>query len=105
MAMNQEKPNKEGQFEYLGRWVDKKHFRAFVYNDIEQKLANSYEEYNKLVSSGLWFASKKIAISTKINLEIVEKMQKCDEKHENVEDKDQVQLKNDKKSLKFNRSR
>ena len=40
---------------YLGRWVSKKHFRTFVYNKNEQKLANSYEEYSELISSGLWF--------------------------------------------------
>lgn len=49
----------EGQFFYLGRWVDKKHFRVFVYNDKnETKLVNSFNEYESLIASGLWFAEK-----------------------------------------------
>lgn len=45
------------QFKYQGRWVDKKTFRAFVYNGKEQKLANSYEEFIDLVGSGIWYES------------------------------------------------
>ena len=49
----------DGQFQYLGRWVDKKHFRAFVYSkDGKEKLASTYEEYEDLVTSGIWFATK-----------------------------------------------
>lgn len=48
-----------GQFQYLGRWVDKSHFRAFVYDKSgNQKLANSYDEFESLTHSGIWFASK-----------------------------------------------
>ena len=37
------KDKHEGQFEYLGRWVDKSTFRAFVYNkNNESMLADSY---------------------------------------------------------------
>lgn len=43
---------------YQGRWVNRDHFRAFVYNEKEQKIANSYDEYTKLIESGLWFSSK-----------------------------------------------
>lgn len=39
---------------YLGRWVSKEHFRAFVYNKDGQYLAKSYDEYSKLISSGSW---------------------------------------------------
>lgn len=39
---------------YLGRWVSKEHFRAFIYNKEEKYLAKSYEEYSRLISSGLW---------------------------------------------------
>lgn len=47
------------QFQYLGRWVDKKNFRAFVYNEKgDEKLADSYQEFESLTTSGLWFASK-----------------------------------------------
>ena len=50
---------KEGQFQYLGRWINKENFRAFVYNEkCEQKLANSYQEFESLTASGIWFASK-----------------------------------------------
>jgi len=41
---------------YLGRAVPRQHFRAYVYNvDGEKKLAESYDDFEKLVSSGLWF--------------------------------------------------
>ena len=55
MATNQ---SVSGQVLYNDRWVDKKHFRAFVYNGKEQKLANSYQEYSDLISSGVWFVSR-----------------------------------------------
>lgn len=62
-ATNKVKPmNHADQFQYLGRWVDKAHFRAFVYDKKDgQRLANSYNEYETLISSGLWFASKEDA--------------------------------------------
>ncbi len=43
---------------YLGRWVNKEHFRTFVYNEKGQRLANSYDEFEELIGSGLWFAEK-----------------------------------------------
>ncbi len=49
----------EKQFEYKGRWVNKEHFRAFVYNGKgEQKLAESYDQFEAMIGSGVWFASK-----------------------------------------------
>ena len=65
MAMNQEKrkPEVGGQIEYMGRWVDKKHFCAFVYNDKEQKLAKTYDEFHKLISSGMWFVTREDALN------------------------------------------
>ena len=55
---NQRK-TEQGQFQYLGRWVDKDQFRAYLYNDKdEQKLANSYQEFETLTTSGLWFDKK-----------------------------------------------
>jgi hypothetical protein len=49
----------QGQVLYLGKWVDKSSFGAFVYNDKdEQKLANNYAEYESLIASGIWFATK-----------------------------------------------
>jgi hypothetical protein len=48
-----------GQFQYLGRWVDKDTFRAWVYDkNGEEKLADSYDEFQGLTSSGIWFARK-----------------------------------------------
>lgn len=46
------------QVEYLGRWVDKDSFRTFVYNQEDQLLVKSWEEYQEVIASGLWFSSK-----------------------------------------------
>jgi hypothetical protein len=43
---------------YKDRWVDRKTFRAYVYNEKDKKLANSYKEYETLIASGLWFSNK-----------------------------------------------
>jgi hypothetical protein len=51
---------------YLGRYVDKETFCAFVYGKLNhERLANSYAEYTALVSSGLWFSTKEEALSKK----------------------------------------
>jgi len=48
-----------GQFQYQDRWVDKNTFRAWVYDkNGEQKLANSYKEFEELTSSGIWFSKQ-----------------------------------------------
>ena len=41
---------------YMGRWVSKEHFKAFVYNNTGQMLAKSYQEFINLISSGVWQA-------------------------------------------------
>ena len=56
--MNQTKDKDVSQVMYQGRWVSKDYFRVFVYSEIGQKLANSYDEYTKLIESGLWFSAK-----------------------------------------------
>lgn len=56
--MNQENKTERKQVYYNGRWVDKDHFRAFVYGKDEIKLANSYKEYENLIATGTWFSSK-----------------------------------------------
>lgn len=69
MTINQNKPHNPfvGQILYMGRWVDKKNFRAFVYDTKgEQKLAENYEEFNELTSSGAWFESKEAVDKHKI---------------------------------------
>ena len=53
-----EKINNE-QFFYIDRWVNKNHFRAYVYDEKgNQQLANSFKEYESLTASGIWFAEK-----------------------------------------------
>ena len=43
---------------YLGRIVDKKNFRTFVYSpDGRSKLAESWQEFESDMQSGLWFAT------------------------------------------------
>jgi hypothetical protein len=49
----------EKQVFYNGRWINKKYFRAYVYNETDEKLANTYDEYEKLIGSGLWVSDKK----------------------------------------------
>ncbi len=59
--MNQSlrKTQKVDQFLYQDRWVDKATFRAFVYDRSgNQKLANSFKEFEDLTTSGIWFASR-----------------------------------------------
>ena len=43
---------------YLGRLVSKENFRAFIYapNGVK-KLVNSWDEFEKEMASGLWFAT------------------------------------------------
>lgn len=43
---------------YLGRWVPREHFRAYVYNDTGKRLANSYEEYLGYMASGIWYSEE-----------------------------------------------
>lgn len=45
---------------YMGRWVDREHFRAYVYNATDKKLANSWDEYKDLIATGLWFDEKPV---------------------------------------------
>jgi len=61
-----------GQFQYLGRWVDKDSFRAYVYDkDGNEHLANSYKEFEELTSSGIWFASKPDASKTRKQKDVI----------------------------------
>ena len=46
------------QVMYNNRFVDKATFRAFVYNFEGEKLANSYDEYEEMITSGLWFSDR-----------------------------------------------
>jgi hypothetical protein len=64
-SMNQEKPKRVKQVFYNGRWVDKEFFRAFVYSATEQKLAESYKQYEALIGTGLWFDNRELANEAK----------------------------------------
>lgn len=45
---------------YLGRRVNKEHFRAFIYaSDGTKKLVHSWDEFQKHMETGIWFAHKK----------------------------------------------
>lgn len=57
--MQQKQKKQIEQVEYLGRWVPKEHFRAFVYGvDNKMQLARTWDEYQELISSGVWFSTK-----------------------------------------------
>lgn len=51
---------------YLGRIVDKKYFRAFIYGANGQKrLVESWDEFEANMQSGIWFATVEDAIASK----------------------------------------
>lgn len=73
------------QVPYMGRWVPKDHFRVWVYNEKEERLANSWDEFQKLIGSGLWYESKEAvenAISLNLAKDFAEKQQKEPENFE-----------------------
>ena len=42
---------------YLGRIVDKKHFRAWIYGaDGERRMVESWDAFEAAMQSGIWFA-------------------------------------------------
>jgi hypothetical protein len=80
MAIDQSNKKKEPidqQVLYLGRWVNKKHFKAFVYNNTGERLANSYEDFCALIASGVWFAEKICLPNNVIGLETPKRGRKC----------------------------
>jgi len=51
---------------YLGRVVEKKNFRAFIYGiNGERRLVESWDEFEANMQSGLWFASLEDAGASK----------------------------------------
>ncbi len=49
---------------YKGRLVSKENFRTNVYSmNGSKKLVNTWDEYEQAMESGLWFATKKDALS------------------------------------------
>ena len=63
----------DNQVKYLGRWVDRDTFRAFVYNSSGKKLCNSYDEFERLISSGVWKDSEH---ETEIEIDNIVSMKK-----------------------------
>lgn len=58
--MQSEKPKE--MVSYLGRFVQKEGFRAFIYNsDGSKKIAESFEEFEVYTSSDNWFATEEEA--------------------------------------------
>lgn len=50
---------------YLGRIVNKDHFRAFVYNAKgEARCVDSWDEFESHMQSGIWFATEEQASTT-----------------------------------------
>lgn len=44
---------------YLGRVVDKAHFRVFIYDaEGKQKLIESWDDFESHMQSGIWFAER-----------------------------------------------
>jgi len=61
---------------YLGQIVSKDHFRVFIYApDGSQKLVNSWDEFEKHMETGLWFATKEDAV-TRIPVEKPKRVRK-----------------------------
>ena len=51
--------------DYLGRKVLKEGFRAFIYGFGIRKIANSWDEFEKHMATGLWFATEDEAVKPK----------------------------------------
>lgn len=49
----------ETKADYLGRIVDKKHFRAFIYApNGDSKLVETWDDFEAQISTGVWFDTK-----------------------------------------------
>jgi hypothetical protein len=56
--MKENNGNSKKQVMYLNRWVDREFFCAFVYDKHkQQKLAKTFDEFESLIGSGIWFDS------------------------------------------------
>jgi hypothetical protein len=55
---------------YLGRIVEKKNFRVFIYGvNGERRLVNSWEEFEANMQSGIWFATVEDALASQAVVE------------------------------------
>jgi hypothetical protein len=58
---------------YQGRNIPKEGFRAFVYSiDGQQKLVNSWAEYQTEIRSGLWFSKKEFPVEAQQEKSVIE---------------------------------
>ena len=80
------------QFVYLGRLINKRHFRGFVFSfcpkgNTVRKLAENYEEFLKYVSTGIWFSSEEELLESKEKAKKKDKQEKSkkDEKEEEAD--------------------
>jgi len=56
---------KEAPAIYLGKIIDKKNFRTFIYGpNGEKKLVESWDEFESSMQSGIWFATVEDALKT-----------------------------------------
>ncbi len=75
-------PNRgvSSRFLYCGRMISKDHFRAWVYGKDGRKMANNYDDFVKLVATGLWFESieamSKASEKEKKEVKVVKKVKK-----------------------------
>lgn len=72
---------------YLGRIVDKKHFRAFIYDLTSQtKLVESWGDFESHMQTGIWFATKEEAILKPAVKQKFEKKNKSVVVNDSIED-------------------
>ncbi len=59
---------------YLGKIVSKKNFRVFIYSvDGQEKLAESWDEFEKNMATGLWFPTVEDANEAALSQDAKEK--------------------------------
>ena len=62
---------------YLGRIVEKKNFRAFIFGaNGERRLVESWEEFEANMQSGIWFATAEDAQASKVIVDVAEEVVK-----------------------------
>ena len=77
---------------YNGRLVSKEHFRAFIYApNGSQKLVESWDEFEKHMQTGLWFAQKDEACEGAISKESPKRVRKPVKASEPLVPKEELQ--------------
>jgi hypothetical protein len=91
--MSRLKDKVKEQVFYNNRFVDKDTFRAFVYNKTEQKLAKSYDEFEQLIATGLWFITKEEYEKNEQKLQLVKNTSLADIVKESLSDESKMSQK------------